>query len=263
MIPCAIYAPGRRISQIAITTSNVPGALAKIASKMAELNINILSGLLMAEPGMEVGTVILFLDLTRSHISAERLVEELKALDVVERTEIVVRRVGHMAIDGTTHLTTFLGERAVVLDVDDVGAMFNWLVSTFGTGGKAILFDMGLRVGSSAARKLARSYGLRGRELVETFLALHAAAGWFDYELVSYDEEGRSFTLRLFENFECLSSRGQGLRDKPASVFVRGALTGLFREAYGDDLMVNETACVARGDAYCEFVIRRGGPSAS
>jgi len=257
IIPCAVYAPGRDISQIAIRASNVPGALAKIASRIAEYGINILSGLLMAEPGGEHGIIVLFLDFTNSGITVEDLVRELRSLPVVGSADIVVRQVGHMAIDGTTYLTTFLGDRVVVLDVDDLGAMFNWLVNTFGTGGRAILFDMGLRAGAQAAEKLKRSYGLSGRELVETFLALHVAAGWFDYEIIRYDEAERAFTIRLFENFECLSLRGQRAHDKPASVLVKGALTGIFRATYGSDLVVDETLCIAKGDDYCEFSVKR------
>ncbi len=257
IVPCAIYAPGRNISQIAIKVDNVPGALAEVASKMTKHGINILSGLLMAEPGGEHGIIVLFLDFTNSSITVGDLVEELRSLPMVRNADMVVRQVGHMAIDGTTYLTTFLGDRVVVLDVMDMGAMFNWLIDTFGTGGRAILFDMGLRAGARAAKKLKEDYGLSGRELVETFLALHVAAGWFDYEITRYDEAERTFTIKLFENFECLSLRGHQPRDRPTSVLVKGVLTGIFRAAYGSDLVVDETLCIAKGDDYCEFSVKR------
>ena len=49
IIPCAIYAPGKRITQLVIEGRNVPSVLAKIASKIAEHNVNILSGMITAE----------------------------------------------------------------------------------------------------------------------------------------------------------------------------------------------------------------------
>ena len=254
IIPCAIYAPNRIISQVAITAENVPGALAKVASKMAEHKVNILSGLIMAEPDMASGTLTMFLDLTDADVDLSKLLKELRALNVVLKAEVVTKKIGDMAVDGTTHATTFLGGRVVVLDVNDISAMLGWLIRTFYSGGRAIIFDMGKRVGASAAKKFKSSYELRGRELVETFLALQAAAGWFDYEVVSFDEGGPELDIRLYENFECLPLKGKS--DKPVSNFVRGALAGVVGEAFERDFSVNEVRCLAVGDPYCEFVVK-------
>ena len=256
-IPCAIYAPDREISQVAVVAENVPRALAEMASKMVEHNVNILSGLITSGPGEGPGMFAMFLDLTEADIALDELLEELRALDSISGAEVVVKKVGDMAIDGTSHHTSFLGGRAVVLDVDDMSAMFRWLAETFSSGGNAILFDMGEKVGSSAARRLMDLYGLRGRELVETFLALHVAAGWFSYELLECNEESLVVRVRLHENFECLP-----LADtlgRPASHLVRGALAGLLKEAYGADFKVVEVSCLAKGDPFCEFLaVSRG-----
>jgi len=238
---------------LAITVENVPGALAEVSSKMAEHNVNLLTGLLMAEPEAPSGTIIVFLDLTKADVDLAGLISELKDLDVVLDVEETVKKIGDMAVDGTTNATTFLGERVVILDIEDIGAMLGWLIKTFSSGGNAILFDMGKKAGSSAARKLRESYGLSGRELVETFLSLQVAAGWFNYE-VSLDEEGTISSIRLYENFECLplSRRSK----KPVSQLVRGALAGVLEEAYGRRFDVVEVKCLAKGDEYCEFVVR-------
>mgnify|MGYP000377272517 CR=1 FL=1 len=257
IIPCAIYAPGRIISQLVIKGKNAPGVLAKIASKIAEHGINILSGLITAEPGAETGVLVLFLDLTGSKLSTEKLVEELKSLDVVIDAKITAKRFKDITIDGTSYETFFLGKRIVMLDVNDVGTMLSWLDETFGTGGHAILFEMGEAAGKAAAERLRKIYGLEGRDLVETFLALHTAAGWFDYEIVEYDEEALKFVIRLFGNFECVSFADR--RKKPMSHLVRGALTGVFSEAYRANLRATEVKCVAEGDTCCEFVIEPPG----
>ena len=253
IIPCAIYAPGRRITQLLIESKNVPGVLAKIASKTAEHRINMLSGMIIAEPGGETAVLTLFLDLTDSRLRAREFVDELKALDVVLDAEVIVRRFGDIAINGTTYTTLFLGKRIVMLDVDDVGAMFNWLDKTFGSGGHAILFDMGKAAGRESAKKLRESYGLKGCNLIEAFLALHIAAGWFGYEVVECDEEKLRFVIRLHGNFECTPFIGK--RNRPMSHLIRGGLAGVFREAYGRDFRVREVKCIAKGDEYCEFII--------
>jgi len=253
VVPCAIYAPGREITQLVIEGRNVPGTLATIASRMTEFGINILSGLITAEPGRETGTLILFLDLTNTGLSAAELTEDLRSLDVVADVKETVKKLGDIAINGTTHTTLFLKERTIMLDVDDMGAMFEWFDRTFGTGAHAILFDMGKQAGRSEAQRLEREYGLKGREIVEAFLALRSAAGWFGYEVVSYDEEKLVSVIRLYDNFECVPFVGK--RDRPMSHLVRGGLAGLFSGVYKRDFKVEEVKCVAKGDRYCEFVL--------
>ena len=253
VIPCAIYAPGREITQMVIEGKNVPGTLAVIASKMAELGINILSGLVTAEPGRETGTITLFLDLTNTGLTPKELLEKIKALDVVADARETVKKLGDIAINGTVHTTLFLDRRVIMLDVEDVGTMFNWFDKTFGTGAHAILFDMGEQAGRAAAKKLSRTYGLKGRELVEAFLALHVAAGWFNYEVVSFDEEALKFVIRLYDNFECVPFAGK--KKRPMSHLVRGGLAGLFSGVYNRDFKSEEVRCLAKGDPYCEFVL--------
>ena len=253
VIPCAIYAPGRKITQLVIEGRNVPGTLAVIASRMAELGINILSGLVTAEPGKETGTITLFLDLTNTGLTPEELLKEIRSLEVVADARETVKKLGDIAINGTAHTTLFLDKRVIMLGVEDVSTMFNWLDETFRTGAHAILFNMGEQAGRAAARELNETYGLRGRELVEAFLALHAAAGWFDYEVASFDEEALNFVIRLYDNFECAPFAGR--KKRPMSHLVRGGLAGLFSGIYGRDFKSTEVKCLAKGDPYCEFVL--------
>ena len=40
------------------------------------------------------------------------------------------------------------------------------------------------------------------------------------------------------------------------SHLIRGALAGVFKEAYERDFKVREVKCVAKEDEYCEFIIK-------
>lgn len=254
IIPCAVHAPGRNISQVVILTNDLLSALSDVAAKLAVHHVGVLSGLIAAEPGMKMNVISLFIDLTNSDTPLKKLLEELRSLRPVINVEEAVRKVRQMAINGATHMTTFLGKRVVIMDVEGVGAMLTWLVELFGTGGQAILFDMGLRAGRSMARTLRDAYGLEGRDLVETFLALHVAAGWFRYVVIDYDEGTPRFVVRLYENFECSAFKGRG---KPSGHMTRGVLAGVFGETYGCDFAVQELKCLAQEDPYCEFVITK------
>jgi len=253
VIPCAIYVPGRRVLQLVINYKNTSDALAKIVSKIAEHNINILSGFIIAEPSKDVGVLTFFLDFTDSNLDSKEVVEELKALDIVLDARVIVRKFGEIAVDGTTYTTIFLGERVVMLSVDGIGAMFDWLDQTFQTGGHAILYQMGEQAGRTNIKELRETYGLRGRDLIEAFLALRTAAGWFDYEIVEYDEEALKFVIRLHGNFECTPFVNK--RDRPMGHLMRGLLAGAFGESYGREFSIREVKCIAKGDDYCEFVI--------
>ena len=66
IVPCAIYAPSKCITQPLMEGRNIPGALAKIASKTAERRIDILSGMIVAGPSKGTAIPTLLLDLTDS-----------------------------------------------------------------------------------------------------------------------------------------------------------------------------------------------------
>ena len=71
--------------------------------------------------------------------------------------------------------------------------------------------------------------------------------------ILECDEENLRFVIRLHRNFECAPFKGK--RDRPTSHLIRGALAGVFKEAYGREFKVREVKCIAKGDEYCEFVI--------
>ena len=256
-MPCAIYAPKRQITQLALEILNVPGTLAAVASEMARMKANILSGLIWAEPDRETATWIFFVDLTETGLEPEEFARRLEGLKEVRAARVVERRFGDLLVDAVSFPTTFLGRRMVLLDVCSVGAMLDWIDRTFGTGGHVILFDMGKEAGTIVTRVLKERYGLSGRQLLEAFLALCTSMGWFRYEIVSLSPEGSESTVRLYDSYECSYLTQQtGPSGRPRSHLVRGVLAGVFEVAFGREVVVREVKCVAKGDPYCEFVVK-------
>ena len=252
-IPWVVYAPSRRTSQLALEVVNKPGVMARIAKLMGDLGVNILSGIIWAEPGEEKASWVFFVDLTDASIGADELAEKLRELDVVLRADVVEHRIGDLAVDTCSFPVMLLARRMVLLDVAGLAAMLDWLDRTFETGGHAILFDMGLEAGKSIARGLERRFGLFGRQAFETFLAMCTAMGFFTYELVGFDAESRQAIVHLFHSFECEPFRERGER-RTRSHLLRGMVAGALETVFGCPMMVRETRCVARGDGYCEFV---------
>lgn len=240
IVPWGVRIKDRPISQLVIKCRSEADALAKIASKMAEHNIDIVSGTIITEPDIGIGVITMFLDFTSSNINIDHIVDELKALDVVLDVKIAAREFSGIIADMGTYVATYLCR------------MLNWLDKVFGTGGHAILFDMGEEAVKPIVKEL-KSRGFKGRQLVESFLATNSIMGFYSYEIVEYDEENLKFVIRLYRNFECKSFTGK--KDHPMSHLVRGALTAVFSETYGRRFEVKEVKCIAKGDEYCEFVI--------
>ena len=252
-IPWVVYAPSKRIAQLVLELLNKPGVMAKVSKLMGDRSVNILSGIVWAEPGEETATWVFFVDLTEAGIGPEELAGELRKLDVVLRADVVGQRIGDLVVDTYSFPIMLLTRRMVLLDVAGVSAMLDWLDRTFETGGHAILFDMGLEAGKSVVRGLKRGFGLFGRQAFETFMAMCTAMGFFKYELISFDAESRRAVVRLFRSFECEPFRGRGER-RTRSHLLRGMVAGALEAVFGCPMMVKETRCVARGDECCEFV---------
>ena len=224
-----------------IATVSYPEGLAEVAAKISERGISVLSGITITRPGEREAEMFLLLDIAGSGLTAEQVIGELKALSGVSEVKEVMKGARGLVSDARAYMAT------------SIASLFGWLDRIFGTGGHAILFSIGEQAAKKLAEMLKEVYGMKGRRLVETFLAMNVALGYFTYEIVKYDEEKLEFVVRLFRNFECMSFAVK--TDKPMSHLVRGALAGVFNLAYGKEFVVLERLCMAKGDECCEFVI--------
>ena len=253
-LSCGIIAPNRRLAQFCFTLKNVPGALAKVADKMAKHGINILSGHTTALPGEELGYVTFFADLTGLDIDMSAFLEQLRSMDVVENVVMLEPEIPGLIVDVAHFPLRFLGQDVVIIDLVMVGSMFSRLYEVFETGASVILYEMGYRAGRTTAEEIMR-YGLRGLEALRAIMAFGIARGWCVPELVEWDEEAPRLVMRLWDNFECKPVAGK--KDRPNSHLMRGIIAGLLEVLTGKKVKVKEVKCVAKGDDYCEFVAER------
>jgi len=228
-----------------IATVSYPGGLTELAARISERGISVLSGTTITRPEKGEAEMFLLLDIAGSGLTAEQVIEELKALSGVSEVKEVMKGARGLVSDARAYMAT------------SIASLFGWLDRIFGTGGHAILFSIGEQAAKKLAEMLKEVYGMKGQRLVETFLAMNVALGYFTYKIVKYDERKLEFVVRLFRNFECISFVGK--MDKPMSHLVRGALAGVFNLAYGKEFIVLERLCVAKGDDCCEFVIEPKG----
>lgn len=128
-----------------------------------------------------------------------------------------------------------------------------------GTPGEALLFHIGHNAGSSLARDTLKSVGSRQRA-VEYLKMYFESLGLGLLDVVRF-VEGREAVIRIYDNIECMSMKGEALsRPEKAAYYtsnlIRGMIAGYFEKIFGTPVSVAETRCIVRGDPYCEFVVR-------
>ena len=254
-LPCAIYGPGRRLAHLDITLKNVPGALAKVASLLGLMQVNILSGHITAFPGREEGHVSVFIDLTGVYSSLEEVKAQLEKLDVVIEVKAFEPEIPGIIIDTAHFPLKFMGEEAVVMDIRHIEQMFGRLDEVFESGAYVILYEMGRRAGQAFAREVEEAFDMGKEDILRIMGALAIPRGWCIPEIVEWDEKAPRLVVRMRDLFTCKSFAGK--KERPMGHFMRGVLAGMVEELTGVRVKVKETRCVAMGDPYCEFVVER------
>ncbi|MBO3839394.1 MAG: V4R domain-containing protein [Thermoproteota archaeon] len=118
---------------------------------------------------------------------------------------------------------------------------------------QTILWYQGREVGRTIFESYERVFGLKGARALE-FLRVRALLfGWAYMETSKFEELKKTATIRLFDNWECELFKGS---KEPQNHFMRGILVGFLTGLFGVETEAVETKCIAKGDAFCEFVVR-------
>jgi len=255
-----VHDPNRRIFFVSLSIANKPGALAFVLSLLLRYNINIVGILGEALSEKEVGELSMFIEVPEKEVDALDLERKLRDEINKEKMGFVkeLRVFEHLkGFDADVyHFPLTIGsERAIIIPLNiPITIMKNLGTSIDPTTVQTIFWYAGHEVGSSIKTVYEKTFAAKDVDsilaLFETQLAL---LGWSLVEIVKLDEEKRSITLRLFDNWECGMFKGSS---KPQSHLFRGLLEGFFSSLFGVEMEAKETKCIAKGDPYCEFEIK-------
>ncbi len=147
--------------------------------------------------------------------------------------------------------------RMVLTSRDFVVNLQKTAEEVIGPMGTAALF---YRAGFTAAYKLAeaqaRLFNLEGFAVLEKYLELASVRGWWGKsEIIERSEE----PLRVVVRFYNTIAEEWGNVGRSVCHLWRGALAGILKyiaDSMGKEveIRVQETACMAKGDPYCEIV---------
>lgn len=252
-----IYSPGRSLVQFIVELKNIPGALAKASMKVAESNVNILTGFHIIDAQGDICHWSFFADFTDILMEPGELAGNLEKLDIVTHVDFT-DRVENLIIDRFHFPFLAFGEESLIFNTWILVSIFTDLYKTFGSGGAFIIYQMGERAGKDDAAYVMGRYRLEGLKALQTLLMERMAMGWCIAEVEKYDKNRMEVTVKAQELFECKPFKDRLKRVR--SQFFRGYLRGSLTELLDPNIKATETMCIARGDPYCLFEAKASPP---
>ncbi|MEM3673661.1 MAG: V4R domain-containing protein [Candidatus Bathyarchaeia archaeon] len=253
---CRIMVCGgnRRIYGVAIESTIGNGALRKLSELAENLDITIrYIQCSMESVDKPTVTAIAFLDFSQSKTSPEKAMKILKSQKYVKKAQLI-NPSNKIIYDSCFFPITLEGERVIIFRKSVYEALLDGIRKKFGSAGEAMLYYQGFSIGFEIYDeyvKIAKSERLE--DLIEVAKAVNMTLGWGIVDKVKVDVKKGIAKFRIYDNFECELGENNG---RPYSQFYRGAIAGIFTRFFGKDVEVTETRCIAKGDPYCEFVVK-------
>jgi predicted hydrocarbon binding protein/predicted amino acid-binding ACT domain protein len=240
---------------------NRPGALLSVLMPLAKLGVNIIgihSEAVTLEDYIEVS---LFLDVKTSKIKAKDLEqilnEQIRLLDVVKEVKVFDHLPHKLDADLYHFPLEVHGRRAVVftrLVLEDLIVGLRKVLQE--SAAKEILWLQGKEAGENLSGYYEKHYNAKDiKEKLELFRIYSFSLGWGIVSFESVDKERKEATVEIFNSFECsLFNESK----QPESQLIRGMLAGFFSSLFSTEANAIEEKCIAKGDPYCSFIIKKG-----
>ena len=257
-IGSCIFTDGKNLLGFYIIAKNVPSSLSKITSVFSKYDVNILD--INFSSGVkegEEGSLFIVADFSKKNIDANRLLEELKLIDIVSDAEIVREQFPGVLIDSYHFpIVDDKGIRMMLVANYVVDSMFLGVGERFGDVGLAFLYHQGVSIGLYLA-EFYKSIGADTlRKGLNLFFIFGFSNGFYRAKIkkfrLSRDKSKIDAVIRFEDMWECEIARKKKCR-KAASHFTRGAIAGLVQGYLGREVEVLETKCIAKGEPYCEL----------
>lgn len=249
------HAANRRVFQGSVWLKNIPGAMAGASAELARSGVNLIATSSSNISNTDLAEWAFFAEAGEGWAGLKKTQEVLEGCPGVVKSVLKEGNEGMVVDDLHYPLLLSTGEPAMVMSRKTFRDMFNRLRMVYGSGGRAIIYELGLASGIEDYARFARIFGTNDlqRRVPELF-SLYTAQGWGRVENVGHPRAGFSLqpfrgTLRVYDSFECTGVKAT----TPNSDFLRGHLEGFARTLTGETIKCEETKCVSAGDAYCQF----------
>jgi len=145
-----------------------------------------------------------------------------------------------------------LGTEWILMRVETFQEMRREVSKVLGTGASVIWYLAGKGAGRSLANLIQRRTKTNTlQEIYEKVAEIYERCGWGSLQSVMFRQKTGEFLLRIHNN-----AFARGVRSQTSSCYyVKGLLEGILEQLTGRHSKSEETKCVAKGDAYCEFIV--------
>ena len=141
----------------------------------------------------------------------------------------------------------------IIIPIAGVAQIFDRSAQTYGSAGKAILFQEGSSLGKESGHYLNAMLGHGDFDWkVKALLAIYRAYGWGS-AVLEVGELGTRFRVTVRDCFECAEMG----RARQGCDFLRGHLASAISALSGKQFEGKETKCRLRGGPSCEFLLTR------
>ena len=199
--------------------------------------------------------MILFLDLDDTNYNPEEIINSIKEVPYVKNAELIKPLMKGLIMDSYSFPQTFITERATIFRKTTYASWLKTIRERYGEGIKATQYHLGFYTGYDAYESLKKKYNTDIMTLIKIAIEIARALGYGIFEILEFSEY--RVKVRVYDNFECELFNNS---NKPESFFVRGVLAGWFAGIWGlkmNEIKAEETKCIAKGDPYCEYIIKR------
>ncbi len=245
---------GLSLFLIKILSKNTPEALAKISTLIAKYNVSILSSIINTLSDKSKASIMSFLDFDKALISVNELVKKLMELDEVLGVEVVKPQFPGLVVNDLLYPISCLDFRCVLVHIDGIGKLLEFLYGKFGSAAKVLMYYAGYSSTKGIIKGLKRITGLKGLPLLRACLQLFQACGYGKFQVSYHKFMPASIVIKAFNLFECEPFKGK-MREANSHIF-RGVLACIIEEVTGKKAIVLEGKCIAKGDPYCQFIVK-------
>jgi len=107
--------------------------------------------------------------------------------------------------------------------------------------------------GSRSSKRYKQVFNYTEDEIVAFMCRMGGEIGWGRFNVIELDVPGKELIVEV-QNSAFAAAYGKA--DWGVCHMIRGVLAGMAAGIFGGDVVSEETACVAKGDPVCRFVIR-------
>jgi predicted hydrocarbon binding protein len=131
------------------------------------------------------------------------------------------------------------------------------LSRVFGTGASTILYEMGKELGVNVIQSM-KEKTKNPLKLASIGLKHASLLGWGEFE-VTTPQLLKMATLKTMKVkvYDCFVAKAIGNKGQASCHLLRGFFTGASQTLLGGAFSCEETKCLSKGDAYCEFILKR------